>query len=103
MSCGRTSRESNNSYEGACRPDYFEHITDRLSITLHHFRHIISKSPSPGVEGSFLWCVSLAGSCGCTFRLDAMWCSEIKQLYSTRKRWTSVLEEIPDESSLAFE
>jgi hypothetical protein len=32
-----------------------------------------------------------------------MWCSEIKQLYSTRKRWISVLEEVPDESSLAFE
>jgi len=25
--------------------------------------------------------------------LDAMWCSEIEQLYSTRKRWTGVLEE----------
>jgi hypothetical protein len=103
MSCCYTSRESNNSYKGACRLNYFEHITNRLSISLHHFSHVISKFPSQGVEVSFLGCDPLAGSSNWTRRLDAMWCSGIKQLNSTWKSWTSVLEEIFRKSSLVFE
>ena len=95
MSRGCTSRESNNSYKGTCCPDYFEHITNRLTVTLHHFRCVISKSPSPGVEVSFI-------SCGWTCRQNSMRRSGIKQLDSAWERWASVLEEILEESSLAF-